>query len=69
MSKVERNCEAPASQTEEDVSEDFRRTEGKAVCNAEDRREDVGETVTQQSVAIENEDSEKKCGEGKVGLR
>ncbi|XP_010176013.1 DNA annealing helicase and endonuclease ZRANB3, partial [Antrostomus carolinensis] len=71
---VERNCEAPASQTEEDVSKDFRRTEEKAVCNAEDGREDFGETVTQQSVEIskqqtveiENEESEKKCGEGDV---
>ncbi|NXL56141.1 ZRAB3 endonuclease, partial [Chordeiles acutipennis] len=60
---VERNCEAPASQTEEDVSKDFRRAEEKAACNAEGRREDFGETVTQQTVEIENEDSEKTCGE------
>ncbi|KAM6131575.1 DNA annealing helicase and endonuclease ZRANB3 [Phoenicopterus ruber ruber] len=73
-SSVERNCEAPTSQTEEDVSKDSRRNEERAVCNAEDRREDFGETVTQQSaeigeqesVEIENEESEKKCGEGDV---
>ncbi|KAM6307294.1 DNA annealing helicase and endonuclease ZRANB3 [Aegotheles albertisi] len=71
-SDVERNCEAPTSQTEEDVSKDSRRKEERAVCNAEDRREDSGEMVTQQSneiskqetVEIENKESEKKCGEG-----
>ncbi|NXU29498.1 ZRAB3 endonuclease, partial [Thalassarche chlororhynchos] len=70
-SNVERTCEAPTSQTEEDVSKDSRRNEESAVCNAEDRREDFGETVTQQvveiseqeTVEIENEESEKKCGE------
>ncbi|KAF1397065.1 DNA annealing helicase and endonuclease ZRANB3, partial [Spheniscus mendiculus] len=69
-SNVERNCEVPASQTEEDVSKDSRRNEESAVCNAEYRREDFGETVTQQfveiseqeTVEIENEESEKKCG-------
>uniref|UniRef100_A0A8C0AV48 Zinc finger RANBP2-type containing 3 n=1 Tax=Buteo japonicus TaxID=224669 RepID=A0A8C0AV48_9AVES len=46
---------------------------GKAECNAEDRREDFAELVTQQSVEIseqetveiENEESEKKHGEDK----
>ncbi|NXF43916.1 ZRAB3 endonuclease, partial [Oceanites oceanicus] len=71
-SNVERTCEAPTSQTEEDVSKDSRRNEERAACNAEDRREDFGETVTQQlvqiseqeTIEIENEESEKKCGEG-----
>ncbi|NXV99099.1 ZRAB3 endonuclease, partial [Fregetta grallaria] len=70
-STVERTCEAPTSQTEEDVSKDSRRNEESAVCNAEDKREDFGETVTQQlaqiseqeTIEIENEESEKKCGE------
>ncbi|XP_075367313.1 DNA annealing helicase and endonuclease ZRANB3 isoform X2 [Mycteria americana] len=70
-SNVEGNCEAPTSQTEEDVSKDSSRNEESAVCNAEDRREDFGEMVTQQfveigkqeTVEIENEESEKKCGE------
>ncbi|NXH77342.1 ZRAB3 endonuclease, partial [Hydrobates tethys] len=73
-SNDEETCEAPTSQTEEDMSEDSRRNEGSTVCNAEDRREDFGETVTQQlveiseqeTVEIENEESEKKCGEGDV---
>ncbi|XP_061861169.1 DNA annealing helicase and endonuclease ZRANB3 isoform X7 [Colius striatus] len=71
---VEKNCEAPMSQTEAGVSEDSGRSEEKAECNAEDRREDLGEMVTQQyvtlskqeSVEIENEESEKKCGEGDI---
>ncbi|KFQ27087.1 DNA annealing helicase and endonuclease ZRANB3, partial [Mesitornis unicolor] len=70
-SNVERNCEAPTSQTEEDVSKDSRRNEESAVCNAEDKRADFGDTVTQQfaesseqeTVEIENEE---KCGEGDV---
>ncbi|NWS52837.1 ZRAB3 endonuclease, partial [Chunga burmeisteri] len=70
-SNVERNCEAPVSQNEEDVSQDSRRNEERADRNAEDRREDFGEMVTQQSVEageqetveIESEESEKKCGE------
>ncbi|KAM9012045.1 DNA annealing helicase and endonuclease ZRANB3 isoform 2-T5 [Ara ararauna] len=73
-SNVERNCEAPMSQSEKDMSEDSRRNEGRAECGAKDRREDLGEMVTQQSVEIsehetveiENEDSEKKCGDGEV---
>ncbi|KAK4817741.1 hypothetical protein QYF61_026541 [Mycteria americana] len=73
-SNVEGNCEAPTSQTEEDVSKDSSRNEESAVCNAEDRREDFGEMVTQQfveigkqeTVEIENEESEKKCGEEDV---
>lgn len=58
------------------MSKDSRRNEERADCNAEDRREDFGGMVTQQSVEIseqesveiENEESEKKHGEGKVGL-
>uniref|UniRef100_A0A672VAP5 Zinc finger RANBP2-type containing 3 n=1 Tax=Strigops habroptila TaxID=2489341 RepID=A0A672VAP5_STRHB len=73
-SNVERNCEAPISQSEEDVPEDSRRNEERAECSAEDRREDLGEMVTQQSVEIsehetveiENEENEKKCGDGEV---
>ncbi|XP_054686730.1 DNA annealing helicase and endonuclease ZRANB3 isoform X3 [Grus americana] len=74
VNSIERNCEAPRSQTEEDVSKDSRRNEERADCNAEDRREDFGGMVTQQSVEIseqesveiENEESEKKHGEGDV---
>ncbi|XP_074684688.1 DNA annealing helicase and endonuclease ZRANB3 isoform X4 [Strix aluco] len=74
VNSIERNCEAAASQTEEDVSKDSRRNEESAVCKAEDRREDLGEMVTQQfveineqeTVEIENEESEKRCGEGDV---
>ncbi|XP_055574689.1 DNA annealing helicase and endonuclease ZRANB3 isoform X2 [Falco cherrug] len=70
-SSVERNCEAPTSQTEEDMSKGSRSNQEKAECNAEDRREDFGGMVTQQSVEIceqetvkiENEESERKCGE------
>jgi len=58
------------------VSKDSRRNEETAERSAEDRREVLGEMVTQQSVEIskletaeaENEDSEKRCGEGNVGL-
>ncbi|XP_074729838.1 DNA annealing helicase and endonuclease ZRANB3 isoform X4 [Strix uralensis] len=74
VNSIERNCEAAASQTEENVSKDSRRNEESAVCKAEDRREDLGEMVTQQfveineqeTVEIENEESEKRCGEGDV---
>ncbi|KFP86529.1 DNA annealing helicase and endonuclease ZRANB3, partial [Acanthisitta chloris] len=70
-SKVERNGETPTSQTEEDVSKDSRRNGERAECSAEDRREDLREVVTQQSVeiskqetiGIEKEESEQKCGE------
>ncbi|XP_009894153.1 PREDICTED: LOW QUALITY PROTEIN: DNA annealing helicase and endonuclease ZRANB3 [Charadrius vociferus] len=73
-SNVERNCEAPMSQTEEDVSKDSRRNEERVECSAERRREGLEEVVTQQSVEIsqqetieiENEESEKKDGEGDV---
>ncbi|KAM6129536.1 DNA annealing helicase and endonuclease ZRANB3 [Pterocles gutturalis] len=73
-SNVKRNCEAPTSQTEEDVSEDSRRNEESTACSNENGREDFGETVTQQFVEIreqetaetENEKSEKKCREGDV---
>ncbi|KFW07403.1 DNA annealing helicase and endonuclease ZRANB3, partial [Eurypyga helias] len=70
-SNVERN-----SQTGEDVSKDSRRNEDRAECNTEDRREDFGETVTQQSVEISKRESveienegrrEKQCGEGDEG--
>ncbi|KAM6070574.1 DNA annealing helicase and endonuclease ZRANB3 isoform 2-T2 [Chlamydotis macqueenii] len=69
-SNVERNSEAPTSQTEEDVSKGSRKNEESVVCNTED----LGETVIQQfvetreqgTVEIENEESEKQCGEGGV---
>lgn len=76
-SVVERNGETPTRQSEEDdLSKDSRRNEEGAVCSAEDRKEDWGEPVTQQFVEIskeetvemESEKSEKKHGEGKVGL-
>ncbi|KFP92233.1 DNA annealing helicase and endonuclease ZRANB3, partial [Apaloderma vittatum] len=70
-SNAERSCEAPTRQTEETVSKDCGRYEESTACNAGDRREDLREVVTQQSVKIskwqtveiENEESEKKCGE------
>ncbi|NWQ98802.1 ZRAB3 endonuclease, partial [Burhinus bistriatus] len=70
-SNVERNCEAPVSQNEEDLSKDSRRNEERAECSADHRREDLEEVVPQQSVEIsqqetikmEKEDSEKKHGE------
>ncbi|NXY24665.1 ZRAB3 endonuclease, partial [Atrichornis clamosus] len=73
QSNVERNCEAPRSQTEEGVPEGPRRNEDGAECSAEDRRGDLGEMVAQQSaetgeqetVGTGNEESEKKCGEDK----
>ncbi|NXJ02358.1 ZRAB3 endonuclease, partial [Psophia crepitans] len=73
-SNVERNCEAPSSQSEKDASKDSSRNEERADCSAEDRREDFGEEVAQQSVEIseeetveiEDEESEKKYGEGDV---
>ncbi|NWS95751.1 ZRAB3 endonuclease, partial [Mionectes macconnelli] len=52
-SSVQRTCEAPTSQTEEDVSESPRKNEERA----EGGREALGE--------VENGDSEKKCGEDK----
>ncbi|XP_075613328.1 DNA annealing helicase and endonuclease ZRANB3 isoform X4 [Balearica regulorum gibbericeps] len=74
VNSIERNCEVPRSQTEEGVSKDSRRNKERADCNTEDRREDFGGMVTQQSVEtseqesvqIENEESEKKHGEGDV---
>ncbi|NXI56037.1 ZRAB3 endonuclease, partial [Chloroceryle aenea] len=73
-SNVERNCEAPTRQTEEDVSKDSRRNEERAECSAEERREGVGEMVTRQfaetreqgTLEIENGESEKMRGEGDV---
>ncbi|NXI72862.1 ZRAB3 endonuclease, partial [Anseranas semipalmata] len=70
-SNAERDCEAPSSQTEDDMSKDSRRNEQRAAWDAEDKREDLGETVTQQSVEIsereavkiESEEGEKECGE------
>lgn len=70
---AERN---PASQTEESMSEDSERNEQNAAWDAEDKGEDLGETVTQQSVEIseqeavkiESKKGEKNCGEGKVRL-
>ncbi|XP_074885030.1 DNA annealing helicase and endonuclease ZRANB3 isoform X5 [Buteo buteo] len=71
VNSTEGNRDAPMSETEEDVSKDSGRNEERAECNAEDRREDFAELVTQQSVEIseqetveiENEESEKKHGE------
>ncbi|NXX86159.1 ZRAB3 endonuclease, partial [Urocolius indicus] len=71
MCNCPQSTNAPMSQTEAGLSEDSGRNEEKAECNAGDRREDLGEMVTQQSVEIskqetvkiENEESEKKCGE------
>ncbi|NWU78451.1 ZRAB3 endonuclease, partial [Onychorhynchus coronatus] len=56
-SPAERTCEAPTSQTEEDVTESPRRNEERAECSAEDGREGLGQ--------VENGENEKKCGEGK----
>ncbi|KAM6269376.1 DNA annealing helicase and endonuclease ZRANB3 isoform 2-T2 [Porphyrio hochstetteri] len=72
VSSIERKCEAPKSQTEEDVLKNSRRNEERADYSAEDGREDFGERVTQQSaeiteqetVGIQNEGSETKCREG-----
>ncbi|NXM24711.1 ZRAB3 endonuclease, partial [Oxyruncus cristatus] len=55
-SDVERTCEAPMSQTEDEVSESHRRSEERAECSAEDGREGSGK--------MENGESAKKCGEG-----
>ncbi|NXG30272.1 ZRAB3 endonuclease, partial [Dromaius novaehollandiae] len=73
-SNVERNCESPISQTEEDVSKASKRIGEKTVCSEEDRRDFV-EAATQQSddiselEAIETENgSEKKCEEGKSNM-
>lgn len=72
---AERNCEVPTSQTEEDVSKDSRRDEQKAAWDAEDEREDLEESVTQQSeiseqeaVKIKSKENERMCGEGNRGL-
>ncbi|NXG44259.1 ZRAB3 endonuclease, partial [Psilopogon haemacephalus] len=65
-SGIKRNCDAPSSQPEEDLSEDFRSNEESTVCSAEDSKKDVGEMVNQQFVEIskqetvEIEESEKK---------
>nr|XP_021128623.3 DNA annealing helicase and endonuclease ZRANB3 isoform X1 [Anas platyrhynchos] len=67
-SNAERN---PASQIEESMSEDSGRNEQRTAWNAEDKGEDLGETVTersveiseQEAVKIESEEGEKKCGE------
>ncbi|NXW61668.1 ZRAB3 endonuclease, partial [Eurystomus gularis] len=72
-SNVERNHEAPTSQTEEGMSKGSRRNEEIAECSPEDRREDLRGTETQQFVEIseqgtlemETEESEKKHGEDK----
>ncbi|NXJ15347.1 ZRAB3 endonuclease, partial [Odontophorus gujanensis] len=66
-----RNSEVRASKTEEAMSKDSRRDEQRAACDAEDRREDLEESVTQQSevsekeaVKIKSEENERRCGEG-----
>ncbi|XP_053926733.1 DNA annealing helicase and endonuclease ZRANB3 isoform X1 [Cuculus canorus] len=69
-SNAGRNGEAPSSQAEEDVSGDSRRNEERAACSAEERREEMGGTQRsvdiseQENVGIENEEGEKKRGEG-----
>lgn len=76
LSLGERNGEALRSQSEEGVSEEPRRDGERAEGSAEDRRGDLEEMGAQQSVEIreqetlgtEKEESEKECGEGKVGL-
>uniref|UniRef100_A0A8B9BKK6 Zinc finger RANBP2-type containing 3 n=1 Tax=Anser brachyrhynchus TaxID=132585 RepID=A0A8B9BKK6_9AVES len=55
-SNAERN---PASQTEESMSEDSERNEQSAAWDAEDKGEDLGETVTQQSVEISEQEAVK----------
>ncbi|OXB67712.1 hypothetical protein ASZ78_002794 [Callipepla squamata] len=74
ISSTERNSEVPASQTEEAVSKDSRRDEQGAACDAEDRREDLEESLSQQSevsekeaVKIKSEENERRCGEGYLG--
>ncbi|NXC44895.1 ZRAB3 endonuclease, partial [Penelope pileata] len=69
-SNAERNCEAPVSQTEEDMSKDSERNEQGAARDAENGPEDLGESMTQQSeigeqeaVKIKSEKSERRCGE------
>ncbi|OXB74653.1 UNVERIFIED_CONTAM: hypothetical protein H355_016366 [Colinus virginianus] len=68
---AERNSEVPASQTEEAMSKDSRRDEQGAACDAEGRREDMEESLSQQSevsekeaVKIKSEENERRCGEG-----
>lgn len=73
LSLGERNGEAPRSQTEERVSEEPRRDGERAEGSAEGRRGNLGELGAHQSLEIreqgtEMEESEKQCGEGKVGL-
>ncbi|XP_021253610.1 DNA annealing helicase and endonuclease ZRANB3 isoform X2 [Numida meleagris] len=68
---AERNCEVPASQAEENMSKDSRREKQGAAWDAEDRGEDLEESVTQQSEIseqeagkIKSEENERRCGEG-----
>ncbi|NWZ42338.1 ZRAB3 endonuclease, partial [Brachypodius atriceps] len=65
----ERNAEAPASQTEEGVSEEPRRDEERAEGSAEGRRgraeEQSLEIRGEEAVGTEKEESEKECGEDK----
>ncbi|XP_065606394.1 DNA annealing helicase and endonuclease ZRANB3 [Cyrtonyx montezumae] len=69
-----RNSEVPAGQNEESMSKESRRDEQRAACDAEDGREDLEESVTQQSevsekeaVKIKSEENERRCGEGYLG--
>lgn len=72
LSLDERNGEAPRSQTEEGVSEEPRRDGERAEGSAEGRRgraeEQSLEIRGQEAVGTEKEESEKECGEGKLGL-
>lgn len=73
LSLGERNGEAPRSQTEERVSEESRNDGERAQGSAEGRRGNLRELGAHQSLEIreqgtEKEESEKQCGEGKVGL-
>uniref|UniRef100_A0A8B9TF51 Zinc finger RANBP2-type containing 3 n=1 Tax=Anas platyrhynchos TaxID=8839 RepID=A0A8B9TF51_ANAPL len=63
-------CSCPQN-SNESMSEDSGRNEQRTAWNAEDKGEDLGETVTersveiseQEAVKIESEEGEKKCGE------
>uniref|UniRef100_A0A8C2YH71 Zinc finger RANBP2-type containing 3 n=1 Tax=Coturnix japonica TaxID=93934 RepID=A0A8C2YH71_COTJA len=70
MCDCPQSSNVPTSQTEEDVSKDSRRDEQRAACDAEGGREDLKESVTQQSeiseqeaVKIKSKENERRCGE------
>lgn len=76
LSLGERNGEAPRSQAGEGVSEEPRRDGEREEGSAEGRGGNLGELGAQKSheireqetVGTGKEESEKECGEGKVGL-